>query len=274
MLTNIVLLCFALLSNFGTTQSVNKWNGKWFPSIPDGEDRNPIIPFKRTDLTDHKHGIKMGIKDATCDDAKKGLIQDWFKQPENYTCLDNRKLYLPNSYIHPLHTIERIPPHYNAPHACMNETIEYNEIIPTFGTHRPLWGVFGEYKFLPKQRWLHNLEHGAIVMLYHPCADRNEVNLLKKIVKNCLYKHIITPYNLLEPNRPLVLISWGHRLEMSRVAIDLAVKFIKDHAIHGPEKLTKNGQYDFMLLHKAKIVSDINDSNLCPNDNESGITMK
>lgn len=69
------------------------------------------------------------------------------------------------------------------------------------GTHRPLWGVFGEYKFLPKQRWLHNLEHGAIVMLYHPCADRNEVNLLKKIVKNCLYKHIITPYNLLEPNR-------------------------------------------------------------------------
>ena len=26
------------------------------------------------------------------------------------------------------------------------------------GSHRPAWARYGEYKFLPKQRWLHNLE--------------------------------------------------------------------------------------------------------------------
>lgn len=73
------------------------------------------------------------------------------------------------------------------------------------GTHRPLWPKYGEYGFVPKQRWLHSLEHGAIVMLYHPCANKNEVQLLRKIVKGCLYRHIITPYNLLPQERVRIM---------------------------------------------------------------------
>lgn len=69
------------------------------------------------------------------------------------------------------------------------------------GPHRPLWPRYGEYTFVPKQRWLHSLEHGAVVMLYHPCANNDEINTLKKLVKKCLYRHIITPYNLLDPDR-------------------------------------------------------------------------
>lgn len=42
----------------------------------------------------------------------------------------------------------------------MDTTISYPEKIPTFGDHRPLWPIFGEYKFVPPQRWLHNIEHG------------------------------------------------------------------------------------------------------------------
>lgn len=43
------------------------------------------------------------------------------------------------------------------------------------GTHRKLWPVYGEYVFVPPQRWIHSLEHGAIVLLYHPCANLNQV---------------------------------------------------------------------------------------------------
>lgn len=43
------------------------------------------------------------------------------------------------------------------------------------GPHRPLWAAFGEYEFLPLQRWIHNLEHGGIVALYHPCANSDQV---------------------------------------------------------------------------------------------------
>lgn len=77
-------------------------------------------------------------------------------------------------------------------------------IVCFSGSHRPLWAVYGEYQFLPRQRWIHNLEHGAVVMLYHPCANKNQVQLLKKIVKMCLYRHIITPYNLLTPERVII----------------------------------------------------------------------
>jgi len=38
-------------------------------------------------------------------------------------------------------------------------------------------------------------------MLYHPCAHPSEVNKLKSIVKNCVGKHIITPSNLVPPER-------------------------------------------------------------------------
>ena len=40
----------------------------------------------------------------------------------------------------------------------MNKSISYNTTLPTFGDHRPLWPIFGEYFFLPPQRLLHNLE--------------------------------------------------------------------------------------------------------------------
>lgn len=48
--------------------------------------------------------------------------------------------------------------------------------------HRPLWARYGEYEYCPVQRWLHNVEHGAIVGLYHPCADPEEVLLLRKTI--------------------------------------------------------------------------------------------
>lgn len=38
-------------------------------------------------------------------------------------------------------------------------------------------------------------------MLYHPCANPLEVKRLKSLIKGCLRRHIITPYNLLEEDR-------------------------------------------------------------------------
>ncbi|CAH1960880.1 unnamed protein product [Acanthoscelides obtectus] len=240
------------------------WNGKWFPHAPDDMDSNPAASLRNHLLHDGKHGISMGIVDPACDDAKTNLAIDWFMNPENYTCYENRRLYLPKSTVHPIHSTDHIPPEYSAPHKCMNESIEYGEPIPTFGTHRPLWAIYGEYTFVPIQRWLHNLEHGAVVMLYHPCANKNQVNFLKKMVKSCLYKHVITPYDQLTVERPLALVTWGHRLEMSKVAGELVVDFIRKNALRGPEKTTKDGQYSLTLIERARIVSDIDDSSLCP----------
>jgi len=36
-------------------------------------------------------------------------------------------------------------------------------------------------------------QHGAVVMLYHPCADPREVDKLRQVVTSCLRRHIISP---------------------------------------------------------------------------------
>ena len=54
---------------------------------------------------------------------------------------------------------------------------------------------------MPKERWLHNIEHGAIIMLYDPCVLQSEVEKLRNIVRSCIKKHVITPTTFLSPEK-------------------------------------------------------------------------
>lgn len=127
------------------------------------------------------------------------------------------------------------------------------------------WAAFGEYIYLPPQRWLHNLEHGSIVLLYHPCANKGLVFKLKALVKSCLRRHVITPYRKLSPERPIALAAWGTSLEFSVIDKEMLTDFIKKYAKTGPEKVSRDGQYKLLLAESAKIISDVDDIELCPN---------
>lgn len=133
------------------------------------------------------------------------------------------------------------------------------------GTHRPNWPVYGEYAYVPVQRWLHSLEHGAIVALYHPCANRQQINELRELINACIYRHVITAYEKLSAENPFALVAWGKSLEMSYIDRSIVVGFIRMNALQAPEKISRDGLYNAGLVDKANIVSDINDSNLCPN---------
>lgn len=65
--------------------------------------------------------------------------------------------------------------------------------------------------------------------------------------------------------QPLALLTWGNRMTMSYVNPKLVVTFILSKALKGPEKISDDGQYNIDLLTKAAIVSDLDDSSLCPN---------
>lgn len=121
------------------------------------------------------------------------------------------------------------------------------------------------YTYVPPQRWIHNLEHGGIVALYHPCADAKNVQLLITLVSSCLYRHVITPSQRLEPSRPFALIAWGKSLELSVIDENVVIGFIRMNALQGPEKVSRDGQYSQALLRKAAIVSTPDDDLLCPN---------
>jgi hypothetical protein len=57
--------------------------------------------------------------------------------------------------------------------ACM--PIVYSSNPPSSGEHYPTWADFGVYDFpLPRGYWMHNLEHGAVVVTYHCTAGCDE----------------------------------------------------------------------------------------------------
>ena len=41
-------------------------------------------------------------------------------------------------------------------------------------------------RFVPVQRWSHNVEHGAVVMAYNPCLNPDTVDRLRKLVTGCI----------------------------------------------------------------------------------------
>ena len=63
------------------------------------------------------------------------------------------------------------------------------------------------------------------------------------------------------------MVTWGCRLTMSYVDPEVVEQFIIEKALHGPEAVEADGDFDDGLLKKAEIVSDIKDSMLCPNSN-------
>lgn len=84
------------------------------------------------------------------------------------------------------------------------------------------------------------------------------------MVKSCLFRHVITAYEKLTPERPFALVAWGKSLELSYADPKVVMAFIRMNALQGPEKTSRQGQYRGGLIEPAAVVSNDDDSNLCP----------
>ncbi|XP_037930198.1 uncharacterized protein LOC119669381 [Teleopsis dalmanni] len=269
------LFCFALvllriesksikrkLPAYNENKEVESWTGKWFPFPPN--TRTTVSPARK----DAENDIISSSN--SCDD--KTLIGRDFNPNDirhsyNYLCLANRTMFTPSLNRKALLHEEFIPPAYRPAMKCLNETIRYDDKIPTHGAFRLLPPKYGTYQFLPPQRWLRSVAEGAIVMLYHPCAYTKQVELLQKTVSSCMYRHIITPSLLLSPERPMALIAWGKSLQLSVVDENMVVNFIKENAKKGPmsnKDLNETFElYESGLLTEAHLVTDESDNEIC-----------
>ena len=97
--------------------------------------------------------------------------------------------------------------------------ITYEQSPPSSGDHRGRWARWGEYAFLPPQRWLHNLEHGGVAFLYHPCADPSVVDALREVAQgradddSGLFRWVLTPYVDLPTAIAVVTWEWVYSAE-------------------------------------------------------------
>jgi hypothetical protein len=99
-------------------------------------------------------------------------------------------------------------------HLCLDKNITYKEKIPLGGPHRPVWVTYGDYLYMPPQRWIHAVEHGAAIFLFNPCNRQDQIDYLKNLVKGCLRRHIITPYRKV-PINEFYIVTHGCRLKVN-----------------------------------------------------------
>jgi hypothetical protein len=112
--------------------------------------------------------------------------------------------------------------------------VKYTDPPPMSGPHNPCWARWGIYdEPAQAERWVHNLEHGAVVFLYN-CPDgcAAEVATFKDIVS----KHsrtILTAYADL-PTR-FGVVSWGHRIISDCMDKQTFLDFLDKNFDHAPE---------------------------------------
>lgn len=126
--------------------------------------------------------------------------------------------------------------------------ITYDLHPPSSGDHRGQWGVWGEYEYLPPEHWIHNLEHGGVVLLYHPCASAETVDALREYARSRAdddggaFRWILTPYADLPTAVAVVAWEWSYGAECVDEA-DIEA-FVADHYRQAPEDVAGNGSFD------------------------------
>lgn len=127
---------------------------------------------------------------------------------------------------------------------------------PSSGNHYPTWADFGVYDFpLPRGYWVHNLEHGAVVVTYNcpqGCADdvANAKAWLAQLEPDATCpagppRILLVPDPLLDV--PWAASAWGFTLRADCFDADTFTAFFVDHAggSLAPEAVLCGTGFDF-----------------------------
>lgn len=141
--------------------------------------------------------------------------------------------------------------HYNNPIGLC-----YDESPPSSGPHRSMWGRWGEYEYMPPQRYIHNLEHGGIAILYHPCVEKEIIDSLRTLAcsrpddDGGKFRWVLTPYVNLPSNISVVAWEWTYLNDcFDAISIN---EFIDEHYRNAPEDFYYNGSYDTLYIGKCE----------------------
>ncbi|HKO52755.1 MAG TPA: DUF3105 domain-containing protein [Polyangiaceae bacterium] len=138
-----------------------------------------------------------------------------------------------------------------AAHVAVCSTISYPMNPPVYGDHYPVWAAYKSYPFpVPLGFLVHNLEHGAVVLLYNcPEGCAEEVAAAQAFIDalptdpRCAddVKHqvVMSP----APSLPTRwgAVAWGHSLASDCFAADAFRAFYTANLAHGGEDICANG---------------------------------
>jgi hypothetical protein len=126
-------------------------------------------------------------------------------------------------------------------------SISYEQSPPSSGDHRPQWARWGAYENLSPKRWLHNIEHGGIVVLYREGLPDSDYQVILNFLKEYPVKEegslrwILTPYPDLKS--PVALITWQWRMFLECWNESDINNFLQRTYRRAPEDISSDGSY-------------------------------
>lgn len=120
---------------------------------------------------------------------------------------------------------------------------------PASGPHYPVWARYEAYaQAVPRGYWVHNLEHGGVILLYRPDAAPAEIERLQDAYAalppdpGCGYpRALLTPDPLLDT--PFAVVAAGRVLDGDCVDTEAVLAWFAEHVAQGPENVCSHGSY-------------------------------
>ena len=124
------------------------------------------------------------------------------------------------------------------PHVPQDSEVAWQSDPPHSGPHYPTWEAWGEHEtVVPRGNWVHNLEHGGIVLSYR-CNDdcEPELDVLREVVAaRPELRILLTPDPLLPGADRFAAVSWTWIHRFDAPDLDTLLCFADQHEGHGPE---------------------------------------
>lgn len=123
-------------------------------------------------------------------------------------------------------------------HVPQDSEVAWLSDPPHSGPHYPTWERWGEHdSTVPRGNWVHDLEHGGIVLSYR-CADPcdAELEILRDVVEQRPELRILlTPDPLLPGSERFAAISWTWVHRFDAPELEELLCFADQHENHAPE---------------------------------------
>jgi hypothetical protein len=129
-------------------------------------------------------------------------------------------------------------------HVTQGQVVVYRNRPPSSGDHYDQAAGYGFFqREIPTGNWIHDLEHGGIVVLYRPdlCDEACQAQLqdtYNSAPSSQLFpgtrKMLVTSYQ--DMDHAIAVTAWGWVDEMDAVDKDRLLAFYKSHVDRGPEQ--------------------------------------
>jgi Protein of unknown function (DUF3105) len=142
-----------------------------------------------------------------------------------------------------------------AAHVDVCTPVAYATNPPSSGDHWPVWAAYKAYEVpVPREMYVHNLEHGAVVLAYRCASECPEVLALLEEVRVeaasdplCLTRPggpaarlVLTPDPHLDT--PVAAAAWGATYTATCLDKPSLARFVAQHYARGPENTCGDGK--------------------------------